>query len=233
MAQKCPHCGADLPEEASFCPHCARTVHRRKAAKVPVPLLKRVLLGLLVLVIVSAVAVGLWLNLKPSTYDEYGQVNYTAEDGTIYQVLLASGTDRFTPEPQLTISCEADGQYRMPSRLYINNSGSGEDANETKKLSKLGGTDWEKAKTRAKKAVKDLAKGLIQLYAQRQRQPGFAFPRLPLMKEFEDEFEYAETDDQLRCIEEIKRDMERPSPWTACCAATWATARRRWPSGPS
>ena len=91
--------------------------------------------------------------------------------------------------------------------------GSGEDANETKKLSKLGGTDWEKAKTRAKKAVKDLAKGLIQLYAQRQRQPGFAFsPDSPWMKEFEDEFEYAETDDQLRCIEEIKRDMEQPRP---------------------
>ena len=77
--------------------------------------------------------------------------------------------------------------------------GSGEDANETKKLSKLGGTDWEKAK--------------IQLYAQRQRQPGFAFsPDSPWMKEFEDEFEYAETDDQLRCIEEIKRDMEQPRP---------------------
>ena len=91
--------------------------------------------------------------------------------------------------------------------------GSGEDAQETKKLSKLGGTDWEKAKTRAKKAVKDLAKGLIQLYAQRQRQPGFAFsPDSPWMKEFEDEFEYAETDDQLRCIEEIKRDMEQPRP---------------------
>ena len=91
--------------------------------------------------------------------------------------------------------------------------GSGEDTNETKKLSKLGGTDWEKAKTRAKKAVKDLAKGLIQLYAQRQRQPGFAFsPDSPWMKEFEDEFEYAETDDQLRCIEEIKRDMEQPRP---------------------
>ena len=91
--------------------------------------------------------------------------------------------------------------------------GSGEDANETKKLSKLGGTDWEKAKTRAKKAVKDLARGLIQLYAQRQRQPGFAFsPDSPWMKEFEDEFEYAETDDQLRCIEEIKRDMEQPRP---------------------
>ena len=51
--------------------------------------------------------------------------------------------------------------------------GSGDDP-ETKKLSKLGGTDWERAKTRTRKAVKDLAKGLIQLYAQRQRQPGYA-----------------------------------------------------------
>ena len=91
--------------------------------------------------------------------------------------------------------------------------GGGEDAQETKKLSKLGGTDWEKAKTRARRAVKDLAKGLIQLYAQRQRQPGYAFsPDSPWMKEFEDQFEYAETDDQLRCIEEIKRDMEQPRP---------------------
>ena len=91
--------------------------------------------------------------------------------------------------------------------------GSGEDAQETRKLSRLGGTDWEKAKTRAKKAVKDLAKGLIQLYAERQRQPGFAFsPDSPWMTEFEDEFEYAETDDQLRCIAEIKQDMEQARP---------------------
>ena len=91
--------------------------------------------------------------------------------------------------------------------------GSGEDAQETRKLSRLGGTDWEKAKTRAKKAVKDLAKGLIQLYAERQRQPGFAFsPDSPWIKEFEDEFEYAETDDQLRCIAEIKQDMEQARP---------------------
>ncbi len=91
--------------------------------------------------------------------------------------------------------------------------GGGEEAQETKKLSRLGGTDWEKAKTRAKKAVADLAKGLIQLYAQRQRQPGFAFsPDSPWQKEFEDQFEYPETDDQLRCIQEIKVDMERPMP---------------------
>ena len=91
--------------------------------------------------------------------------------------------------------------------------GAGADAAETKKLSRLGGGDWEKAKSRARKAVADLAKGLIRLYAQRQRQPGFAFnPDTPWQREFEEQFEYVETDDQLRCIEEIKRDMERPVP---------------------
>ena len=69
------------------------------------------------------------------------------------------------------------------------------------------------AKTRAKKAVADLAKGLIQLYAERQRLPGYAFsPDSPWQKEFEDQFEYTETDDQLRCIAEIKRDMEKATP---------------------
>ena len=91
--------------------------------------------------------------------------------------------------------------------------GGGEDANETKKLSRLGGGDWERQKSRAKKAVQDLAKGLIQLYAQRQRQPGFAFsPDSPWQKEFEEEFQYTETEDQIRCIAEIKRDMETNKP---------------------
>lgn len=91
--------------------------------------------------------------------------------------------------------------------------GAGADAAETKKLSRLGGTDWEKAKSKAKKAVQDLAEGLIQLYAQRQRQPGFAFsPDSPWQREFEEQFEYTETDDQLRCIAEIKRDMENAVP---------------------
>ncbi len=90
--------------------------------------------------------------------------------------------------------------------------GGGDDP-ETKKLSKLGGTEWEKAKTRTRKAVKDLAKGLIQLYAQRQRQPGYAFaPDSPWQKEFEEDFPYGETEDQLRSIREIKRDMEAPRP---------------------
>ena len=90
--------------------------------------------------------------------------------------------------------------------------GGGEDQ-ERQKLNKLGGTEWVKQKTKAKKAAKDLAKGLTQLYAERQRRPGFAFsPDSPWQREFEDAFPYAETDDQLRAIEEIKKDMERPRP---------------------
>ena len=61
--------------------------------------------------------------------------------------------------------------------------------------------------------MQDLAKGLIELYAQRQRQPGYAFsPDSPWQREFEEQFEYTETDDQLRCIQEIKKDMESPVP---------------------
>ena len=89
----------------------------------------------------------------------------------------------------------------------------GGDEPEKKKLSKLGGADWERAKSRTRAAVKDLAKGLIQLYAQRQRQPGYAFsPDSPWQKEFEDDFPYNETEDQLRSIAEIKRDMETARP---------------------
>ncbi len=90
--------------------------------------------------------------------------------------------------------------------------GAGED-NEHAKLNKLGGTDWAKAKHKARAAAKDLAEGLIRLYAERQRLGGFAFsPDSPWQREFEDAFPYQETDDQLRAIDEIKRDMEKPVP---------------------
>ena len=89
--------------------------------------------------------------------------------------------------------------------------GGGEDA--PVRLSRLGGDSWEKTKKKAKAAAKDLAAGLIQLYAQRKRLPGYAFaPDSPWQREFEDSFPYAETDDQLRCIDEIKADMEAPTP---------------------
>ena len=91
--------------------------------------------------------------------------------------------------------------------------GGGEDAQEKTRLNKLGGTEWTKQKSRAKAAVKDLAKNLIQLYAQRARQPGFAFsPDSAWQQECEDAFPYPETEDQIRAIREIKADMEKPRP---------------------
>lgn len=85
--------------------------------------------------------------------------------------------------------------------------------NERVRLNKLGGADWSRAKTRAKAAAKELAEGLTRLYAERARLRGFAFPPDDEWQaEFEDAFPYEETDDQLRCIQEIKDDMQSDRP---------------------
>jgi transcription-repair coupling factor (superfamily II helicase) len=84
---------------------------------------------------------------------------------------------------------------------------------ETPSVNKLGGADWAKAKGRARKAVREIAGELVRLYAARQSAPGYAFgPDTPWQRELEDSFEYAETVDQLACIEEVKADMEKPVP---------------------
>ncbi len=89
--------------------------------------------------------------------------------------------------------------------------GTKEDA--TVKLHRLGGQEWQKAKTRVRSAVKDIARQLIALYGKRMASPGYAFgPDEEWQYDFERHFEYAETEDQLRCIDEIKSDMERPIP---------------------
>ena len=122
-------------------------------------------------------------------------------DGVIkdYVKIAYQGTDTlFVPATQLD----------MVSK-YI--GGGGEDSNV--RLNKIGTDAWQKTKTKARKAAKDMAGELIQLYAARKRQEGFAFAAdSPWQKEFEDNFPYPETDDQLRCIGEIKSDMESPTP---------------------
>ena len=81
------------------------------------------------------------------------------------------------------------------------------------KLSKMGGAEWVRAKSRAKSAAKDMAKELIALYAARRRTKGFAFPPDDdYQRGFEESFEYEETDAQLAAVEDIKRDMEKPYP---------------------
>ncbi len=81
------------------------------------------------------------------------------------------------------------------------------------KLNKLGGKEWSNAKAKVKSNLREVAKNLIDLYAKRKNAKGHAFlPDTPWQKQFEDEFEYTETDDQLRCIEEVKHDMEKDIP---------------------
>ena len=81
------------------------------------------------------------------------------------------------------------------------------------KLSRFGGAEWGRAKARAKAAVKDIAKDLILLYAERSRKPGFSFPEDDdLQADFEAAFEYDETEGQLAAIEDIKADMMAPVP---------------------
>jgi transcription-repair coupling factor (superfamily II helicase) len=80
-------------------------------------------------------------------------------------------------------------------------------------LDRLGGTTWERAKTKVKKAMRDMAEELLKLYAARKAVPGFAFsPDTHWQEEFEDSFEFDLTPDQVTAVADIKRDMESPTP---------------------
>lgn len=81
------------------------------------------------------------------------------------------------------------------------------------KLHKLGGAEWKKTKAKVSSAVKDIADDLIKLYAKREAEKGYAFsPDTDEQRSFEESFQYEETEDQLRTIIEVKRDMERERP---------------------
>ena len=81
------------------------------------------------------------------------------------------------------------------------------------KLNKLGSKDWEKTTAKVKNNLRAVAKDLIELYARREKSKGYAFsPDTDWQREFEGKFPYVETEDQLRCIEEVKKDMEDEKP---------------------
>ena len=84
---------------------------------------------------------------------------------------------------------------------------------KTPKINKLGGSEWQKVKKRVRKGIQDMAKELLALYAARNDAEGYAFkPDSLWQKEFEDAFIYPETTDQLKAVEEIKKDMESTLP---------------------
>ena len=92
-------------------------------------------------------------------------------------------------------------------RKYIGGDGT------APKINKLGSKEWQNTKAKVKKNLREVAKELIELYAKREKSKGFAFSKdTPWQNQFEASFPYQETDDQLRCIEEIKKDMENNKP---------------------
>ncbi|MEV0968943.1 transcription-repair coupling factor [Microtetraspora glauca] len=108
-------------------------------------------------------------------------------------------------------------EYAKGDRLYVPTDQLDEVTRyvggESPTLNRMGGADWAKAKTKARKAVKEIAGELIRLYSARMASPGHAFAAdSPWQREMEDAFPYAETGDQLEAIDEVKRDMERPVP---------------------
>ncbi|GEN44737.1 transcription-repair coupling factor [Alkalibacillus haloalkaliphilus] len=122
------------------------------------------------------------------------QVNNVHKD---YMVLRYSGNDKlFVPVEQID-----------QVQKYVGSEG------KEPKLYRLGGTEWKKVKSRVQSSVEDIADDLIQLYAEREASKGYAFSKdSEMQKDFEAAFPYEETEDQLRCIEEVKDDMERERP---------------------
>ena len=130
----------------------------------------------------------------------FGGMTTITQDGVSrdYITIRYAGTDKlFLPADRL----------EMISK-YI---GTGEDGHV--KVSKLGGAEWTRTKSRAKAAAKDMAKKLISLYAARMRRPGHAFaPEDDLTRAFENAFPYEETEAQLAAWDEIRSDMEKATP---------------------
>ncbi len=107
----------------------------------------------------------------------------------------------------------SDVLYVPVTQLDIVSKYIGPKDDDTVKLNKLGSQDWQRTRARVKKACKDMADELIALYAKRQLAKGYAFSSdNDWQMEFEERFEYSETDDQMRSIDEIKQDMQRNIP---------------------
>ena len=140
-----------------------------------------------------------------------------------YVVHEAHGVGRFTGIEKLTVDgstmdylkiqyAGADVLYVPVDQLenlqkYVGSEGI------VPKINKLSGVEWQQTKARAKAAIKDMTAEFIQMSAKRQVAKGYEFgPDTVWQKEFEDAFPYQETEDQLRCAEEIKKDMQRPAP---------------------
>jgi transcription-repair coupling factor (superfamily II helicase) len=156
---------------------------------------------------VHSKAIDTFVELSPGDYVVH--VNYGIGRFNGIKRISAAGNERdyihleYAGEEFIYIPIE---QVNLIQR-YIGSSG------EAPRLDKIGGKSWESRKSRVRKNVEDLAERLVKLYSRRRRARGFAFPEdTEWQVQFEATFPYEETEDQLRCIDDVKADMERPQP---------------------
>jgi transcription-repair coupling factor (superfamily II helicase) len=151
------------------------------------------------------------LQLTPGDYIVHEQ------HGVGRYVEMTSRTVQGATRDYLVIEYAPSKRGQPPDRLYLPTDQLDEvtryTGGEAPALHRLGGADWVKAKGRARKAVRDIAAGLIRLYQARMASPGHAFGADTVwQRELEDAFPYVETPDQLAAVDEVKADMERAVP---------------------
>ena len=132
VSRTCPHCGAPLPGEASFCPHCAQSLRQRKSLLPPARRWRKVLRRTLIPVLVLLLAGGgaAWYVLsRPQVYDAVGELYYTDQEGSYHLFLTATGK-KSIPMPEVELVAAVGEAYRGPVLLYINHAETEEDAGE-------------------------------------------------------------------------------------------------------
>jgi transcription-repair coupling factor (superfamily II helicase) len=156
------------------------------------------------------------LQLKPGDYvvhEQHGVGRYVEMTSrTVKSAGWVGGTREY-----LVLEYAPAKRGHPPDRLYVPTDQLDEvtkyTGGEAPALHRLGGADWAKTKSRARRAVREIAAELIRLYSARMASPGYAYGQdTPWQRELEDAFPYVETPDQLGAIEDVKRDMERPVP---------------------
>src|SRR5207302_2702733 len=181
-----PDAGLQIYAEADVFEEDRRAPERRKSAtKAFLSDLRDLKIGDLVVHIDHGI--GAFVGLK--------QIGVTSDTVQEFLELHYAGDDKlFVPVERLDLVQKYTGATRPP-------------------VDRLGGTSWERAKSKIKKAMRDMAEELLKLYAARKAVPGHAFsPDSHWQQEFEDAFEYDLTPDQVSAVTDIKRDMEAPSP---------------------
>jgi transcription-repair coupling factor (superfamily II helicase) len=151
------------------------------------------------------------LQLKPGDYVVHEQ------HGVGRFIEMTSRTAAGATREYLVLEYAPARRGHPPDRLYVPTDQLDEvtrySGGEAPTLHRLGGADWAKTKSRARRAVREIAAELIRLYSARMASPGHAFGSdTPWQRELEDAFPYVETPDQLSAIDEVKRDMEKPVP---------------------